>query len=45
MRFRFCLVVIRLGFGRIMGFLAKSCSLPAASIVYKVLKYNDINYI
>lgn len=37
--------MIRLGFGRIMGFSAKSCSLLAVSIAYKVLKYNDINYI
>ena len=37
--------VIRLGFGKIMGFPAKSCSLLAASIACKVLKYNGINYI
>ena len=35
---------IRLEFGRLMGFSVKSCSLLAASIAYKVLKYNDINY-
>ena len=37
--------VIRLGFGRITGNPEKSCGLLAASIAYKVLKYNDINYI
>ena len=34
-------VVIRLGFGRITGFPAKSCSLLVVYIAYKVLKYND----
>jgi len=37
--------VIRLGFGRITCFPAKSCGLLAVSTAYKVLKYNDINYI
>ena len=37
--------VIRLGFGRIMGFPAKSYSLLVVFIVCKALKYNDINYI